>query len=146
MTAAMKLSAPMIWAFLGLALWLVELLTPLQVAGALGTAALGVALLSLVIPGWPLQFSIFLVSSAVLIWAARRYLTPKDYRDPLDQQQSGKVVLAITDGQLGRVAMGGTTWNAKSQIRGLAIPAGDEVLVVERDGNTLIVVPMHLLE
>ncbi|WP_218082251.1 NfeD family protein [Anthocerotibacter panamensis] len=142
----MNLSPALIWLLLGVALWVLEALTPAQVAGAAGTAALMVALLSPVLPGWPVQFFVFAVFSGVLVWAARRFLSAKGYRDPLEQEERGRAVTAIVPGQAGRVSMGGTTWNARCELPGVTVSPGEEVFIVRREGTTLVVMPMNILK
>ncbi len=142
----MKFSPTVWWLIGGLGLLVIEFFTPFQVAGAVGIAAIGVAFLSLVIPWLPGQILLLVLMSGLLFWAARQYFTPKTYRDPLSRQDRARTVQAIVPGQLGRVSMGGTTWNARCTLPDVTIDPEQEVLVVGRDGNILNVMPMNLIQ
>ncbi|MFS8857404.1 NfeD family protein [Synechococcus sp. H55.7] len=136
------------WIVFGLVLIASELFLPELVAGPVGVAALGAALLAYW--GWPIwaQFSAWILLSIGLIVLSRR-LVPSgstQLEDLLKESREARAVTAIPPGQRGRVSYLGSTWNAKCSIPNLEIQAGQELYVVERQGNTLIVMPAKMLK
>jgi membrane protein implicated in regulation of membrane protease activity len=131
------------WLVLGLGLIGAELFLPGLVAGSLGLAGLftaGVAWL-----GWPAlaQMAVWIGLSSLFTVMSRR-LVPRS-SPQLEESREARSLDLIPAGQRGRVAYLGSTWNARCHIPNLEIQAGQELYVVERQGNTLLVMPSHLL-
>ncbi|MFQ3584909.1 MAG: NfeD family protein [Cyanobacteriota bacterium] len=131
------------WIIIGLVLIAAELFLPELVAGSVGLAALLAGLLAyLGLPIW-VQFSAWIGVSIVLIILSRR-LVPHGSAH-LEESREARAVTAIPAGERGRVSYLGSTWNAKCSIPTLEIQAGQDLYVVERQGNTLIVMPTKML-
>ncbi len=136
------------WVVFGLVLIASELFLPGLVAGPAGVAALGAALSAYW--GWPVwaQFSAWIVLSLGLIVLSRRLLpsTSTQLEDLLKESREARAVTAIPPGERGRVSYLGSTWNAKCSVPDLEIQPGQELYVVDRQGNTLIVMPIQMLK
>ncbi len=132
------------WLILGLGLIVGEFFLPALVAASVGLAALvaaGVAWLG--VPVW-VQGLVWVGLSSLLILGTRR-LVPKE-TSQLEESREARALSTIPAGQLGRVAYQGSTWNARCSIPSMEIGAGQDLYVVERKGNTLVVMPTRLLE
>ncbi|MEO0854034.1 MAG: NfeD family protein, partial [Cyanobacteria bacterium J06648_11] len=128
---------------LGIGLIVAEFFLPGLVAGAIGLAALAAAGLAFFAPP-VVQLVAWVVLSTTFVWLGRR-LVPKT-ASILEESREARSQAAIPAGEKGRVLYEGTTWNAKCSIEGVEIPANRELYVVERKGNTLLVLPTHLLQ
>jgi membrane protein implicated in regulation of membrane protease activity len=136
------------WLAFGLLLVASELFLPGLVAGPTGVAALGAALLAYWgLPAWA-QLLAWVLLSIALILLSRRLVPkgPAQLEDILKESREARAVTAIPPGKQGRVSYLGSTWNAKCSIPDVEIQPGQEVYVVDRKGNTLIVMPTQLLE
>jgi membrane protein implicated in regulation of membrane protease activity len=132
-----------IWFLVGMGLLLVEFAVPFpsfMVAGALGVGALVVSLLAWALPTmvW-LQVLVWVILSAGGIWYSRRFI-PKD-STALKDATEAVTLTEIPAGQGGRVEYEGVSWQARCEDVKVAIPPNHRVIVVRRQGNTLIVVP-----
>ncbi|MGQ9837402.1 MAG: NfeD family protein [Cyanobacteriota bacterium] len=131
------------WIIIGLILIAAELFLPELVAGPVGLAALLTGLLAyLGLPIW-VQFSAWVGLSLVLLILSRRLVPHPSVQ--LEESREARAVTAIPAGKRGRVSYLGSTWNAKCSIPTLEIQAGQDLYVVERQGNTLIVMPAKML-
>lgn len=131
------------WIIVGLVLIAAELFLPELVAGSVGLAALLAGLLAyLGLPIW-VQFSAWIGMSIVFVILSRR-LVPHGSAQ-LEESREARAVTAIPAGERGRVSYLGSTWNAKCSIPTLEIQPGQDLYVVERQGNTLIVMPAKML-
>ncbi|MGF1495362.1 MAG: NfeD family protein [Elainellaceae cyanobacterium] len=108
---------------------------------AVGLSAIITAIAAISIPNVSLQLVIWSVLSVCLA-VVMRALVPRESRD-LQHKLNGEVVREIRPGQTGEVAYEGSLWKARCQISDLAIAPGQEVEVVDRQGNTLIVLPLR---
>ena len=139
------MSFPLLWLLVGAALCLVELFVPTAfVLFVMGLSALAVALIANVIPVFGLQVLVWIVLSAITIAASRRLTqqpTVPAMRDPTEAE----TLTEIPPNQAGRVRYKGNSWRACCDDRELSIPANQRVYVVSRQGNTLFVMPEHLL-
>jgi membrane protein implicated in regulation of membrane protease activity len=132
------------WLILGLVLITAELFLAELVAGSLGVAALIVAVLAwLQLPSW-VQVLVWAGLSPVFLLLARRWIPQKDQRE-LQESREARALGAILPGQKGRVVYLGSTWPARCSLPNLAIEDNQDLYVVERQGNTLVVIPAHLL-
>ncbi|MDX2272746.1 MAG: NfeD family protein [Cyanobacteriota bacterium] len=131
------------WLVLGLGLVAAELFLPGLVAGSIGLAALIAA--GLAFWGVPtlLQFLTWIVLSTGFTFLTRR-LVPRE-SPHLEESRDARALNGIPAGQIGRVAYLGSTWNAKCGIPQVEIDPQQELYVLERKGNTLIVIPSKLL-
>jgi len=132
------------WSILGLVLIAAELALPGLVAGSVGLAALiaaGLAWLGVPAVG---QLVVWGTLSAVFTSLTRR-LVPKASTQ-MEEPREARSIAPIPAGELGRVSYQGSIWNAKCSIPELEIPAEQALYVVERQGNTLLVMPAKMLQ
>ena len=142
----MNLLPSQIWLLIGISLCIIELLVPLPtflIAGAMGLAALLVSLVALILPIPALQILAWMVISAMLAVASRRFI-PKDSHQ-LKESSEGVTLTEIPAGETGRVQYEGGSWKAKCANPQIAIAAQQKVIILRRQGTTLIVVPENWL-
>ncbi|MDX2255420.1 MAG: NfeD family protein [Pseudanabaenaceae cyanobacterium bins.39] len=142
----MNLLPTQIWLIIGVALCVIELLVPLPtflIAGAMGIAALIVAAIALLLPIPALQIVAWMVVSAALVMLSRRFI-PKDSLK-LQDSNEGITISEIPAGSSGRVKHEGVSWRAMCDDEHLSIPANQKVIILRRQGTTLIVVPENWL-
>lgn len=138
----MNLLPSQVWLLVGVTLCVVELLVPLptfMIAGALGLAALVTAAIALILPIPALQILAWMLISGVLAMYSRRFI-PKDSRQ-LQEANEGITISEIPAGKSGRVQHEGVSWKAICDDPNLAIAEGQRVIVLRRQGTTLVVVP-----
>ncbi|NEP17396.1 MAG: NfeD family protein [Leptolyngbya sp. SIO4C1] len=140
------MSLTVLWIVIGVALCLMELMIPSAfLESALGVSALGVALLSPVVPGFGGQVGLWMLFSLLVFWALRRFVpnqTPPALRDSTE----ARTLTSILPGQTGRVIYEGNSWQARCSDGQAAIAPNQAVVVVGRQGNTLIVLPDSVLQ
>lgn len=117
-----------------------SLMVPEPTTAALGLAGLVTAIATLRISALPSQLLMWGVLSATLTLIMRAML-PQESQE-LAAARTARVQDAIAPGQLGRVYYEGALWHARCQISDVAIAPDTRVAVVDRQGNTLIVLPM----
>ena len=142
----MNLLPSQIWLLIGISLCIIELLVPLPtflIAGAMGLAALLVSLVALILPIPALQILAWMVISSMLAVASRRFI-PKDSHQ-LKESSEGVTLTEIPAGETGRVQYEGGSWKAKCDNPQIAIAAQQKVIILRRQGTTLIVVPENWL-
>ena len=142
----MNLLPSQVWLLIGIALCVIELLVPLptfMIAGAMGLAALLVGLIALILPIPALQILAWMLISAMLAVASRRFI-PKDLHQ-LKEASEGVTLTEIPAGETGRVRYEGGSWKAKCDNPQIAIAAQQKVIILRRQGTTLIVVPENWL-
>ncbi len=135
---------PLYWLYLGIALIVLEVMTPGLVSLFFGLSALTVALLSWLIPamGLGLQWFAFSVFSVLYILLLRKSLKKvfsgdKEVSESLNDEFSGKlavVVEKIEPLKPGRVEFCGSTWTAES---GAEVSAGASVRILGKKNLTL---------
>ena len=136
----------LIWVIIGVALCAMELLIPSAfIESALGVSAFIVALLSFVVPGWNYQILIWMVTSLLMFWALKRFI-PNRTAPALREATEARTTTAIAPGQVGRVIYEGNSWQARCEDSQVSIEPDREVFVVERRGNTLIVIPLSTFQ
>mgnify|MGYP001422082559 CR=1 FL=1 len=135
---------PLYWLFLGVALIIIEVMTPGLVSIFFGLAALTVALGAWLMPalgqGW--QWIAFSVFSVLYIFLLRKSLKKvfsgeREVSDSPSDEFSGKlavVVEAITPTKPGRVEFCGTNWTAEA---GAELQPGASVRILNRKNLTL---------
>lgn len=134
-----------LWLLAGAILCLAELLLPTAfVAFMMGLSAFAVAAVSLVLPNLNLQVLLWMAFSAIFVLLSRR-LVPKQTARVLEDSKEAQTLTEIPAGEAGRVIYEGTSWRARCADDAVAIAPSQNVIVVERQGTTLIVMPEHLL-
>jgi len=137
---------PIIWMLIGVILVAIEMASMGSlafVAEAAGFTAFAIALLSLFVPQVEIQVTVWVILSVLAIWYSRRFL-PKDQLLFMEAEE-GKTLTGIKSGQAGRVKFEGQSWRAICGDQNVEIPAGVEVIIIEKRGNTLVVVPKNWL-
>lgn len=130
------------WVIIGVALCLLELMLPTAfVESALGVSAFLVALLTLVVPQVNYQIALWVLFSLLIIWALKRFI-PNRTAPALREATEARTTTAIAPGQIGRVIYEGNSWQARCSDDQVSIEPNQEVFVVERKGNTLVVMPL----
>jgi len=136
----------LIWVTIGIVLCLMELLIPTAfLESALGLSAFAVALLTPVITGPNYQVLLWVILSFLTFWALKRFI-PNRTSPALREATEARTTTAIAPGQKGRVMYEGNSWQAKCNDNQVAIPPNQEVFVIERKGNTLIVMPLSAFQ
>jgi membrane protein implicated in regulation of membrane protease activity len=131
-----------LWLIFGISLCLVELIFPTAlIAVFLGLAACMIALVALLLPLYTaLQVFLWVVVSAGFAWISQRFLSERSAIDfSYTEAQS---ITAIAPGQIGRVLYEGASWRAKCGDDTSHIFPNQPLQVIDREGTTLLVVPM----
>ncbi|HEY9887751.1 MAG TPA: NfeD family protein [Candidatus Obscuribacterales bacterium] len=131
---------PTPWLVGGLILLGFNLLIPEPTIAALGLAGLVTALVAVSITPLPHQLLIWGVLAAAFTLIMRGLL-PKESKD-LEPAKYARVCDPIPPGGMGRVQYEGAIWHARCQISDVAIADQVLVSVVDRQGTTLIVMPI----
>ena len=138
----LELNAPLLWVIAGLILLCIELVgVPGFVVGSAGVAAVITAPFALFSPV-AVQWIIWALVTYKLIGYARKFV-PRPTA-VIQASTEARALKAIPAGQKGRVRYEGSIWDAKCDVEGLSIPEGEDLFVLERRGNVLIVVPERL--
>jgi len=134
-------SATIVWLIAGGGLCLSEVFIPTAYAQSmLGISALIVAGLSFVIPSIPIQICLWLLFSSGLVVASRRLLPSSKATRTLEAKEA-RTTTEIPAGSFGRVLYEGNSWKAQCDDEEMSIAPNQNVYVVGRKGNTLIVMP-----
>jgi membrane protein implicated in regulation of membrane protease activity len=129
------------WIGLGLALCVLELVFPTAfVELVMGLSAILMAFVSLLVPSFGVQILLWMLVSLISIFGVRRFL-PRRMPKILQESQDATTLTAIAPGEKGRVLHEGSPWAARCEDRALAIAPQTKVIVVGREGTTLVVVP-----
>lgn len=140
------MSAALVWVIVGVVLCLMELVLPTAfIESALGVSAFVVALLTWVVPNPNLQIVLWMVISMLTFWALKRFI-PNRTAPALKEATEARTTTVISPGQVGRVIYEGNSWQARCSDDQLSIEPNQEVFVVERKGNTLIVLPLSTFQ
>ena len=143
------LSRPeIIWFIIGLALFLLELVSPGFVIFFFGVGAWITALLCLIAnPGLNLQVIVFAITSVLSLLALRKLIQKRFFyakeglSESVEDEFTGKEAVALSDfepGKNGKVDFKGTTWKAESES---AISEGQRVIIKNKESFKLIVEP-----
>ncbi len=134
------------WILLGVALCAMELMIPSAfLESALGVSAVMVGLLVMVLPitfNW--QVALWMVLSMMMFWALRRF-GPRHQPPALMDATEARTITSIPPGSSGRVMYEGNSWPACCSDQEIAIATNQTVIVIGRQGNTLIVMPESAL-
>jgi membrane protein implicated in regulation of membrane protease activity len=129
------------WVGIGLSLCVLELIFPTAfVELVMGLSAILVAFASLLLPHFGLQVLLWMVVSLVSVLLVRRYL-PRKVPQILQESVEATTLTAIAPGEKGRVLHEGSPWAARCEDKGMAIAPKTKVIVVGREGTTLVVIP-----
>lgn len=138
----------LVWVMIGVVLCLMELLIPTAfLESALGLSALAVALIAfLVIPtNINYQILLWMLLSFLIFWALKRFI-PNKTAPALREATEARTTTEIAPGQIGRVIYEGNSWQAKCSDANASVGPDQEVFVIERKGNTLIVMPLSTFQ
>ncbi|WP_121970089.1 NfeD family protein [Leptolyngbya sp. BC1307] len=139
------MNAALLWVIIGAVLCAMEILLPTAfIESALGVSAFIVALLTTVVPSLNYQIALWMLLSVVIFWALKRFI-PNRTAPALRDATEARTTTAIPPGQSGRVIYEGNSWQARCSDDQVSIDPDQEVFVVERQGNTLIVIPLATL-
>ncbi len=142
----MSLTPTALWLIAGVILCVMEFTLPTAfVEFTMGISAIVVAFVALVVPQFTIQVVLWLVLSVLLTILFRR-LVPKGKAFSLEAAREAQTLTEILPGQTGRVIYEGNSWQARCEDDEMAIAPNRRVLVLGRQGNTLIVMPESLLK
>jgi membrane protein implicated in regulation of membrane protease activity len=141
------LNSPSLWLIAGSILCLLELVFPTAfIEFMMGIAAILTAIAALVIPQLSLQVIIWLVISTLLVILSRRWVNRlQSSKHRVVDDREGETLTEIMPGEAGRVLFEGNSWRAKCADDHIAIAPHQKVYIVSRQGNTLYVLPVQLL-
>jgi membrane protein implicated in regulation of membrane protease activity len=129
------------WLILGVVCCIGELVFPTAFFElTMGVSALVISLVSLVIPYFVVQAGLWLLLSAILALLTRKLVPPRKQVELQDATEA-KTLTPILPGRKGRVLYEGNSWSASCADPNLEILANQKVLVIRREGTTLIVAP-----
>jgi membrane protein implicated in regulation of membrane protease activity len=138
-----------VWLIIAVGLGVAEVFTLTAALGLLGGAALitsGAAAIGLPVPLQLLVFAIAAAAGVVVLrpLAMRHMLQPRLERFGVDALpgRTAYVVDEVTD-HTGTVRIGGEEWTARPLDRGVVIPVGEAVDVIQIDGATAVVYPQE---
>ena len=146
----MSLDAKIIWFIAGLVMILLEFVAPgiVIIFFGIGAWIVSLALCLGVIESVPMQCTVFAISSLLLLFLLRRYVTSWFVGNTLnqgcnvDEEFIGKkvnVVKAIGGGEdTGKIELKGAEWNAYCQV---PLDVGSHATIVKREGIHFIVEP-----
>lgn len=142
----MPLSPFWIWLIVAIILFVMELVLPTAfVEATLGLGALIVAFLSLLIPSFSVQIALWIVLSVLVAFLLRRY-QPKRVSPALKEAAEAETITKIPAGKTGRVLYEGVSWQARCDDPHLTIPEHQRVIIIGRQGTTLIVMPEDAIQ
>ena len=137
-----------VWIIIGFVLCLMELLVPTAfLESALGLSAFAVALIAFLFIPTQVNFQILLwmLLSFTVFWALKRFI-PNRTAPALREATEARTTSAIAPGQVGRVIYEGNSWQARCSDANAAVEPNQEVFVIERKGNMLIVMPLSTFQ
>lgn len=136
------MSFPLFWLIIGAVLCLMELFLPTAfIEATLGVSALLVAAIALLIPQqFMIQAILWLVLSVLTTLGLKRFV-PQRTPYTLADSAEARTLTAIPAGKTGRVLYEGNSWQARCEDTELTIGADEQVIVLQRQGNTLLIMP-----
>jgi membrane protein implicated in regulation of membrane protease activity len=134
------------WIGIGLLLCALELIFPTAfVELVMGLSALIIAFASLLVPSFAVQIILWLILSLIGVFSIRRIL-PRKLPKVLRNAQEARTLTMIAPGEKGRVQYEGSPWAARCPDETQAIAPGTRVIVVDREGTTLLVMPVSVFD
>ena len=141
------MSTTLFWIIAGGILCMTEFIFPTAfVSFMMGIAALLVAIASLFVPQFTLLMGLWLILATGLIILSRRLFTPKRKVAVTGDDSDAIAISGIPAGTTGRVLYEGNSWQAKCADETRDIAPNESVYVVQKQGNTLIVLPNKMLD
>ena len=135
------------WTIAGGVLCMTELIFPTAfVSFMMGISALLVAVVSLFFPQNALLISLWMVFSICLTITSRHFFTPKRKAVTTGDDTEAKAIGGIPAGTTGRVLYEGNSWQAKCADETKDIAPNEAVYVLDKQGNTLVVLPRKMLD
>jgi len=123
-----------------------ELIFPTAfVSFMMGIAALLVAIASMFLPQYHLLIGLWLLLSTALTLLSRRLFTPKRKLSITGDDSEAIAISGIPAGRAGRVLYEGNSWQAKCADETRDIAPNEAVYVIQKQGNTLIVLPSAMI-
>jgi len=141
------LNPTVFWIIAGTILCMMEFVFPTAfVSFMMGVAAFLVAIASLFVPEFTLLMGLWLIFATGLTILSRRLFTPKRKVSITGDDSNATVVSGIPAGATGRVLYEGNSWQAKCADETIDIAPNESVYVVQKQGNTLIVLPNQMID
>jgi membrane protein implicated in regulation of membrane protease activity len=141
------LNPTLFWLITGVILCSMEMVFPTAfVSFMMGAAALLVAIASLFLSQYTLLMGLWLIFSTGLIILSRRLFTPKRRISLTGDDSEATAITGIPAGSWGRVLYEGNSWRAKCADETRDLAPNESVYVVAKKGNTLIVLPIAMLD
>ncbi|EAZ89846.1 NfeD family protein [Crocosphaera chwakensis] len=139
-------SPALLWLIAGAILCFSEAVFPVAfVAFMMGISAIIVAAIALVIPSFPVQVVLWLSLSTISIVGSRRFIPKKKSLNSIvGDAQEGETLTEIPPGKIGRVLYEGNSWQAICADHTISISSNQKVYIINRKGNTLVVLPEFL--
>ncbi len=139
-------SPALLWLIAGAILCFSEAIFPVAfVAFMMGISAIIVAAIALVIPSFPIQVVLWLSLSTISIVGSRRFVPKKKLSNSMvGDAAEGETLTEIPPGKIGRVLYEGNSWQAICADHTISISSNQKVYIVNRKGNTLVVLPEFL--
>lgn len=133
------------WMVAGVLLCVMELVLPTAfIELTMGISALIVALVALIVPQVSIQVALWLALSVILTMLMRRFVPVRRSR-LIEDSKEARTLTEILPGETGRVIYEGNSWQARCDDQTLAIAPNEKVIVVERRGTTLVVLPERFI-
>jgi membrane protein implicated in regulation of membrane protease activity len=107
----------------------------------MGLSAMIVAGIAFFLPYNNILIVIWMILSILLIALVKKYFTPKRQEPLLLEGDEGVAITAIEGGKMGRVLYEGNSWQAVCADETIEILPDEKVYIVNRNGNTLSVLP-----
>ena len=124
-----------------------ELIFPTAfVSFMMGVSALLVAVISLFVPQYNLLVGLWLIFSVSLTVLSKRFFTFKRKATITGDDLEAKAISGIPAGTIGRVLYEGNSWQAKCADETIDIAPNEAIYVLDKKGNTLIVLPIKMLK
>jgi membrane protein implicated in regulation of membrane protease activity len=139
-----EISPSGLWLIVGVGLCLLELFVPTAfTAVCMGASALLVSLLALALPSaFGLQIFVWLLGSGGLAAIGYR-LNKQRTASTIRSATEAEALTAMMPNETGRVLYEGSSWRARCAEGAEPVAPQDKLYVVGREGNLLIVMPMH---
>ena len=135
------------WIILGVILCSMEFVFPTAfVSFMMGIAAFLVAIASLFLSQYTVLMGLWLICSTGLVILSRRLFTPKRRASITGDDSEATAIGGIPAGSAGRVLYEGNSWRAKCADETRDIAPNESVYIVGKKGNTLIILPLAMLE
>ena len=141
----MSLNPTILWLIAGAILCLLELSVPTAfIEFMMGLSAFIVAAISFVLPAFNLQVMLWMILSLGLVILSRRLL-PRRSVASIEDALEGETLTEILPGKTGRVLCDGISWRARCEGDEAGLMPHQRVIIIGREGNTLIVMAEKIL-